>query len=396
MSKKTLLVLAASLYQLETIRTAKRLGYNVVTTDNLPSNPGHALADKCYSTDTTDLDGVLRIARRERIDGVMSPCTDVSVPTAAYVAERLGLPGPPFSSTQILCSKPAFREFLTSSSFPCPKAHTIRGGCALPSGMWGSRRWIIKPDRSSGSKGVFIVSSEDELRSRMPESLSFSPTGTALVEEYIEGHQGTCEGVLRNGEIVMVLVTDRQTADPPFAATHGHSVPSSLPASMSERLVRRLVHMWALLGVTDGPFDCDFVATDSEVYVLEMTPRMGGNSIGKLLRFSLEFDLVEYSVKVACGDAADLPARNDPHPASIALLGCASRGRLRYNESEARRLEKEPWVVSLSLDLPVGVAVGPFINGRHRVGEALVRGSDAHDVASKVAELKARLHVEAR
>ena len=86
MSRPALLVLAASTYQLRTIRTAKRLGYRVVTTDNVPTNPGHALADQAYSTDTTDLEGVLAIARRERLDGVIAPCTDVAVPTAAVFA----------------------------------------------------------------------------------------------------------------------------------------------------------------------------------------------------------------------------------------------------------------------------------------------------------------------
>ena len=51
---KTILVLAASRYQLPTITSAKRLGYRVITTDNLPENPGHALADVNYLVDTLD------------------------------------------------------------------------------------------------------------------------------------------------------------------------------------------------------------------------------------------------------------------------------------------------------------------------------------------------------
>src|SRR5512136_1729181 len=102
---KTLLVLAASRYQLETIRCAKRLGLRVITLDNLPDNPGHLEADRCYNIDTTDMEAVLDAARKERIDGVIAACTDVAVPTAAFLAQELGLAGPPLESARIVCSK---------------------------------------------------------------------------------------------------------------------------------------------------------------------------------------------------------------------------------------------------------------------------------------------------
>src|SRR5512136_2568795 len=101
---RKLLVLAASQYQIETITSARRLGYYVITLDNRPDNPGHRLADKCFNIDTTDVDAVLEIAQREAIDGIIAPCTDVAVPTAACVAERLHLNGPSLKSAQIACS----------------------------------------------------------------------------------------------------------------------------------------------------------------------------------------------------------------------------------------------------------------------------------------------------
>ena len=104
MKPRTVVVLAASVYRLDAIRTAQRLGYRVVTVDNRPANPGPSLADASYDVDTTDLQGVLDVARRESIAGIISPCADVAVPTAAFVAEQLGLPGPPLASTRTVCS----------------------------------------------------------------------------------------------------------------------------------------------------------------------------------------------------------------------------------------------------------------------------------------------------
>ncbi len=106
-----MLVLAASHYQLEAIEAARRLGYRVVTTDNRPDNPGHALADRAYGADTRDLDAILALARAEHINGVIAPCTDIAMPVAAAVANQLGLAGPPADSTRLVCDKSSFRSF---------------------------------------------------------------------------------------------------------------------------------------------------------------------------------------------------------------------------------------------------------------------------------------------
>ncbi|NMQ18946.1 hypothetical protein E4P82_06820 [Candidatus Competibacter phosphatis] len=108
MTRKTLLVLAASRYQIPIITTAKRLGYRVLTIDNVPDNPGHALADQACFIDTTDIQGVLAVARRERVDGVIAACTDVAVPTAAVVAQALDLPGISPDAARITCDKNLF------------------------------------------------------------------------------------------------------------------------------------------------------------------------------------------------------------------------------------------------------------------------------------------------
>ena len=104
------------------------MGHRVITLDNRPENPGHREADKSYNIDTTDLDAVLEVARREHIGGVIAACTDVAVPTAAFVARELHLVGPPLDSARIVCSKIRFREFLGKHDFPVPRNFPIDSG----------------------------------------------------------------------------------------------------------------------------------------------------------------------------------------------------------------------------------------------------------------------------
>jgi biotin carboxylase len=396
MTSPTLLVLAASSYQLRTIQTAKRLGYRVITTDNVPGNPGHALADRAYSTDTTDLAGVLSIARHERIDGVIAPCTDVAVPTAAYVASALQLPGPPYESALIACNKARFRRFLAQHALPAPETYDISDSQRPPAECFERGAWVMKPDRSSGAKGVFIVDSVAEFQARIADTLACSPGRQGVLERFIDGFQGTCEGILRKGRITHAFLLDRQTVAPPYAATAGHHLPSSLAAPSRENLLDSLTELWRLLGVTDGPFDCDFVVGNDQVYVLEMTPRLGGNSISTLLYAATGgFDLVEYAVRHACGEDVSLPATIPVTPTAVVILGAAGSGNLAFDARELAALEREPWVESISMDLDSGAPIQAFINGRHRVGEALVRGADRANLDEHARELRRRLNVRA-
>lgn len=395
MSRKTLLVLAASRYQLETIQTARRLGYRVVTTDNVPSNPGHALADRAYAIDITDREGVLRIAAEERVAGVIAAATDVGVPTRAYVTERLGLPGPSPRVAQTVCDKVRMRSFLRQHGLPVPEVHLVAPGRHLDSALLGDGWWVLKPDCSSGAKGMRIVDSAAGYREHLPEALEFSPTGTVLLERFVHGHQGTIEGVIRDGEIVRSYFLDRQTVPPPFVTTAGHRMPTCLPVPLQRELLRQVGLIWRVLGVREGPFDCDFVATEQEAYVLDLSPRLGGNSIAHLLRQAADFDILTYAIREASGDPIDLPRAADLTPTGLVLLWVDREGRLDYDEAEVAGLASEPWVAHLELDVPRGHPVRPFVNSRHRVGEAIVVGATREEVDARVAELERRLALRA-
>lgn len=392
---KTLLVLGGSVYQLETILTARRLGYRVVVTDNVPSNPGHRIADRSRSVDTTDRDAVLALARDEGIAGIIAPCTDVAVPTAARVAAALGLPGPPEASAEILCDKIRFRGFLTAHGFPCPGWSEFSAEAEPAARPWGTGRRVMKPDRSSGSKGIFIVGSREEFLGRVRECLAFSPGGRGVLEEFVDGHQGTCEGILVGGRVVRSWVLDRITAPEPFVVTRGQRIPSRLQPADRSRVLGAIERIFALLEVADGPFDCDFILAPDGVRILEMSPRLGGNSISSLLRKSTGYDLVEYAVRQACGDAPPVSGGLEIRPTAVVLLGTEDAGTLAYATDELAALRLEPWVDSIDFDVAPGTPVQPFINGRCRVGQAFVHGRDRAELDAHVAEVSRRLRVRA-
>ena len=124
---KKILMLGGAKQQIPIIKTAKDMGYYVITCDYEPENPGHKLADEYYNVSTTDLDGVLELAKRLKIDGIIAYASDPAAPTAAYVAEKMGLPGNPYESVKLCTEKDLFRTFLKEHGFNCPQAQGTRG-----------------------------------------------------------------------------------------------------------------------------------------------------------------------------------------------------------------------------------------------------------------------------
>ncbi len=362
----------------------------VAVADNVPDNPAHALADASYLVSTTDVSAIEAVARGERIAAILAPCTDVAVSTAAVVAERLGLPGVAPEIAALTTSKGAFRHWQRETGLPSPHAVVLNGdaGAVLPD----PRRWIVKPDRSSGSKGVRIVETDAELAAALDDARMYSDV--VVLEHVVDGRHVTVEGFLRGGRLAWSLLLDRQVAPPPWGATSGHRVPTTLTPAAAQAALAAVAATARALGYADGLVDADLVVDGHEAVVLELTPRLGGNSITALAALATGVDLAEIAVDAALGRCPQLPSVADPRPAAVVLFGVDRHGGLAYDAGAVSALRDEPWVAALELD-PPGTPTRPFVDGRAVVGRALVIGADRDDVDAHANAVVTRLSLSA-
>lgn len=385
-SRPTLMVLAASIYQLPFIQSALRMGCTVITVDNRPDNPGHRLAHSSLICDTTDVGSLVSLAREQRIDGIVAAATDVALDGAAAVAEALGLPGPSSRCTSVLTRKFEFRMLQSTLELPHPKFHRTLDGVQFPG------TWIVKPNRASGSKGIRIVDEPRHLADAWKLARHESVDGTAVVEQYRTGVQGTIEGVMHDGTIAASLATERSTANWPAAGTRRHRTPASFETTAIDLLEQQIERVFHYLGYRTGPFDADFLVDEHGVpQLIEMTPRAGGNSLVRLLQHSAGFDMTEYAVRAALGEAT-APAQFDPLPTIVEILGVNEGGRITYDEEEARHLPSAlPGIRYLQIDVRPGDRVERFMDGRHRIGEMVAVGSTVSAADEIIADAYRRL-----
>lgn len=307
---KKILLLGGSAQQIVAIKTAQQLGYYTVLCDFLTDNPGQYEADKFYLVSTTDKAAVLEVAQKEHVDGVLAYASDPAAPTAAYIAEKLGLPGNPCQSVEILCNKDRFRKFLLENGFSAPKANGYASvDDALNDKVYYEYPIIIKPVDSSGSKGATVLHSEEEgLTDALEFAFSFSRCHRVIVEHFIEKKHPYLIGgdvFIENGKIVLwgLLNCHRDNSVNPLVPV-GKSYPLQLETEDVQRVKETLVSMVERLGIRNGSMNVELVVDKSNrVWPIDVGPRSGGNMIPDLLGDMFGVDIAEMSVEAAMGTA---------------------------------------------------------------------------------------------
>lgn len=306
---KKILLLGGSAQQVIAIETAKHLGYYTILCDYLPDNPGQYEADKFYLISTTAKDAVLEIAQKEKIEGVLAYASDPAAPTAAYVAEKLELPGNPFKSVEILCNKDRFRKFLLENGFSVPNA---KGYSLAIDAVKEKDEFeypiIIKPVDSSGSKGATVLDTEDGLSEALNFAFSFSRSHRIIIEHYIEKKHPYLIGgdiFIKDGKIVLwgLLNCHRDVNVNPLVPV-GKSYPLQLGENDIKNVKHTLSSMVEKLGIRNGSMNVELVVDkDDHVWPIDVGPRSGGNMIPDLLGDMFGVNIAEMSIEAAMGTA---------------------------------------------------------------------------------------------
>lgn len=320
MDMKKILLLGGSAQQIIAVLTAKHMGLYTVLCDYLPDNPGQYHADKFYQVSTTDKEAVLKVAKEEEIDGILAYASDPAAPTAAYVAEKLGLPGSPYESVEILCNKDRFRQFLKENGFCTPEASGYSSIDEALDDLCSNRfsfPVIVKPVDSSGSKGVSRIDSISEAKAKLEYAMSFSRSQRIIIEEYVEkyGYQIAGDGLSIDGNLVFRYFANDHF-DPncvnPFVPISA-SFPYNMPQEIQDKVHNEIQRLLSLLrmGTTTYNFDLR-IDKDYNVYLMEVAPRDGGNYIPDIIRYATGVDLVECSIKAAIGEQIDVSTFGKP------------------------------------------------------------------------------------
>lgn len=382
---KKLLLLGGSAQQVIAIETAKKLGYYTVLCDYLNDNPGQYHADKFYLVSTTDKDAVLKVAMEEGVNGVLAYASDPAAPTAAYVAEKMCLPGNPYESVEILCNKDRFRKFLSDNGFNAP---TANGYTNVEDALNDIDKYnlpvIIKPVDSSGSKGATVIRSLSGIREAVEFAFSFSRGHRIIIEEFIEKKHPYLIGgdifVLDGKVVLWGLMNCHRDSNVNSLVPVGKSYPLQLEETDIENVRKILQDMVDKLHIINGAMNVELIVDkNNEVWAIDIGPRCGGNMIPDLLGMIFDVDVVEMSVKAALG----IPVKADINTGNLFYathnLHCDKNGTFRKIEFSP---ELEQHIIRKNIYKKDGDHVEYFDNASKALGIIFLKFDDQKSMNS--------------
>lgn len=307
--KKKLLLLGGLRYLIPVIKSAHEQGYYVITCDYLPDNIAHKYSDEYHNVSIIDKEAVLKLAQSLEIDGIMSFAVDPGVLTAAYVSEKMGLPSAgPYESVKILQNKHLFREFLEKNNFNVPKARSYSNiDEAIEDFDYFDLPVMVKPVDSAGSKGVTKVSKIEELKPALSHAKESSKSGLIIIEDYLESKgcpsDSDCFSV--DGKFGIITFSNQRfdSNSPNPYTPSAFSWPSSISEKNKIELKQELQRLIHLLDMKSSIYNIEVrEATDGKAYIMEVSPRGGGNRLSEVIHYATGLDLISYSIKAALGE----------------------------------------------------------------------------------------------
>ena len=302
---KKVMLLGAGDGQLPFLKICQSKGYKVIVVSVEGDYPCFKLADKSYFIDTRDKDAILKVAVQEKIDAILTDQTDVSVPTVAYIAEKMNLRGIGYETALKFTDKYLMRKAAQKAGVGVPKfdkAFNFTEAVAVAENI--GYPLVIKPADSSGSRGVRLINSVEDLKKEFGATQKFSNSGKVIVEGFIEGREFLVDGYAMDGEYWNLDLGVKEYFDCPGIYVSKMCMFSSVKRVKDRigQLVldanKKLVHAMNLpFGITHAEYL--YNEAEDKVYLVEIAARGGGVYLSsdltpKATNFNCNESLIDY------------------------------------------------------------------------------------------------------
>lgn len=384
---KKLFVLGAGLLQVPVIKKAREMGYYVIAADDDPNAPGMALADKAIvPRGLVDEERVLAIAKEERIDGVIHPCSEVAMNVMGRINDELHLSGISKETAIRATNKHLMREAFERYGAPSPKSILTKNG----EDAWNifcqefDTNAILKPSRNSGSRGIAKVEKgmpKETFDILYRRALEESRDHQVLIEQFIEGPEFSVEVIVWEGNPYVLAVTDKKTTEAPYFVELGHNQPSVYPTEIQHRLKDGAIAGCKALGLNNCAAHCELKIQNGEAYLMEIGARMGGDFIStELTHLSSGIDMVAAAINVALGIAPNLQPTEPKHGACIRYF-CPKPGKLISIEGTG--MLNQAFVYDAEIYCQPGDCIPEVRSSLDRSGHVIVTGNTAAEAIER-------------
>lgn len=391
-------VVGGGFHQVPLVEMAKSMGFRVLVTDMYENPPARAVADEFEQIDITHKEDTLDCASGHKIDYIVTDMTDVGVPTVAYVAENLGLPGIGYETALRFTNKYIMRMVLGEKfSAHLPESRyfeDVEEALRFLRKIPREGQFVVKPINSQGSRGVFILAPSDaNTEEQIYAAFAESQERGVLVEDFISGHEYSAETFVRDGEVHNLTLTKKYHYAQNPCIDERNTYLGDVAPELEKAIFDLNENIIKTLRLPFGNTHAEYMIHGDQIYLMEIAARSAGGSIGsKIIPYLTGFNCMEALLHTLTGRPYEIHIEDYRKKFAVLKFYNFPPGRVKrifVNESMVHGL----LVLALSPYLAEGVTVKPIKSSRDRLGYFVVHGTDRADVLrrEKLAESAVKL-----
>lgn len=371
-NKKAVLIFGVGPLQKSIIERAKKMGLYTVGIDPAEDATCRDEVDAFEIVGGQDYEGTCAVVEKFGIDAIVTAATDKPLVMMARIAEKYGFPFYSVETAQWSTDKFQMKQRFVDGGVPCAK------GCLVKSVSEVEHfelPVIIKPRDNSGSRGVKLCRNKEELEGSMSEAFEVSKLDTVLVEEFIEGLEYSIESLHHDGKSEVIQFTEKKTTEFPYNVELGHVQPANISEENQQKIREIVSKIGKALRFENCPSHTELKINDRGIFVIETSPRLGGDYItSKLTPLSTGINIEDELLMIALGETIN------PRSKAVRYSGvhffAFKEGRVIQHVPDKSFVEEWPHVVDFSFHLNKGEKVHRITSSLNRYGHlTLVAGN---------------------
>lgn len=369
---KKVLIFGVGPLQKSIINRAKLMGLYTVGIDPCEDATCRGDVDAFEVVGGQDYEGTCVVVEKYGINAIVTAATDKPLVMMARIAEKYGFPFYSVETAQWSTDKFQMKHRFELGDVPHAQGRLISKveeseGLVFPV--------IVKPRDNSGSRGVKLCRNAEELKASIEEALENSKLDTVLVEEFIEGPEYSIEGLHYNGKSEVIQFTEKKTTEFPYNVELGHIQPANISDENKQKIREIISMIGKALNFVNCPSHTELKINDRGIFVIETSPRLGGDYITSTLTpLSTGVNLEDELLKISLGESIN------SQPKAVQYSGVRffsfEEGSVIKHIPNSEFVKTWPHVVDFSFNLKEGEKVNRITSSLNRYGHlTLIAGN---------------------
>ncbi len=381
MDKKSILVFGVGELQKSIIGRAHNKGLFVIGIDPCADAFCKDDVDSFEIVGGQDYEGTLAVAKKYNVSAVVTAATDKPLVMMARVAKELNLPFYSVETAQWSTDKYQMKQRFIAGGVPCAKGRLVKSAQETADFVYPV---IVKPRDNSGSRGVKLCRTQEELQSCIDEALEYSHLDSVLVEEFIEGQEYSIESLHYNGKTEVIQFTEKKTTEFPYNVELGHKQPANLTENQRNAVRDVVAKIGDALYFENCPSHTELKINERGIFVIETSPRLGGDYItSTLVPLSTGINIEDQLLNIALGEPVDTKTGQAEKASGVCFFSLPE-GTVTAIDEKIKDVSTLPGVVDFNLKLKVGDKVNKITSSLNRYGQFIVKADNREEIDSLI------------